>query len=92
MAEHQRHQLHRRASQLFSRLPTFNEQDQIEYENIATLDFQCRQYADRRCRKLRMGQVPFSDELKIADSAVQLWLLMKKKRLGNRTSTKKFGA
>ena len=36
-----------------------------------------------------MGRIPFSDELKKADSAVQLWILMKKKRSGNRASVKK---
>ena len=89
MAEHHRHHLPQRASRLYEKIPLTDIDDQLEYENIATLDAQCRRHADRRCRKLRMGQIPFSDELKRADSAVQLWLLMKKKRQGNRASTAK---
>ena len=83
------HRLPQRALQLQQQLPTFDIIAQQEYEKLAELDFQCRQYAERRCRKLHMGKVPFSENLRKADDVVQLWMLLKKKRTGLRVSIKK---
>ena len=89
LSAYDRHRLPQRASLLHHQLPAFSHAAQTEYESLAVLDFQCRQHAEKHCRKLRMGQVPFSDALRQADLAVQLWLLLRKKRMGCRASVKK---
>ncbi len=89
-AEFERHRLPQRARQLYDRLPFFTDAEQTEYENIAAQDIQCRITAEKRCRKLRMGQVPFSDTLRKADQAVQLWLLLRKKGWVIALALKKF--
>ena len=89
ISAYERHQLPQRARRLYGQYNNFDHHAQTEYETLAQLDLQCRRYADRRCRKLRMGNTPFSDTLKKADQAVQLWLLLRKKRNGNRASIKK---
>ena len=88
-AEMERHRLPQRANRVYHALPAFSLLAKAEYEKIAELDVQCRRFAEKRCRKLHMGQVPFSDTLRKADQAVQLWLLLRKKRTGNRASVKK---
>lgn len=87
--EHQRLRLPQRAVTLHNHLPCFTTENQREYESLAKLDLQCRRHAERKCRKLRMGAIPFSDDLKKADNQVQLWLLLRKKRQGHRASVKK---
>ena len=60
-----------------------------EYETIAHLDRCARKHAAKNCRKLRMGAVPFSDIIKKARGAVDMWELLQRKKNGTRASTKK---
>ena len=88
-AEHRKLRLPQRAYQLHQQLPRFGSADQLEYEKLAILDLQSRRYAERHCRKLRMGKIPYSDRLHQSANMVQLWSLLKKKFMGLRTSRKK---
>ena len=87
--EYERLKLPQRATQLHNQLPEFGTPAQQEYETLARQDLQCRRHAEKFCRKLRMGAVPYSDTLHQADNKVQMWLLLRKKRQGLRASTKK---
>jgi hypothetical protein len=60
-----------------------------EYETITHLDDCARKDANKKCRKLRMGALKFSDYLKIARGTIYLWDLLLRKRNGIRASTKK---
>jgi hypothetical protein len=60
-----------------------------EYETIAHLDDCAHTRANKKCRKLRMGALKFSDSLKIARGTIDLWDLLLRKRNGIRASTKK---
>ena len=63
-----------------------HEEEQIEkFDRISTYAVK---YADRRCRKLRMGQVPFSDVRQEAGAAIGLWKLVIRKKLGCNVSSK----
>jgi hypothetical protein len=59
-------------------------------QKLETLDKQCTEgmrYAERTCRKLRMGELDFSPALNIAKERVLLWRLIIKKKLGGRVSS-----
>jgi hypothetical protein len=48
--------------------------DQIaEYEDIRKKRMEGIQKADQGCRKLTMGNVPFSDKYKLLTSKIELW-------------------
>ena len=64
-------------------------QHKKEYETLAHLDNCARIHADKKCRKLRMGAIDFSDSIKKARSAIDLWDLLGRKRNGVRASTRK---
>jgi hypothetical protein len=59
-----------------------------EYKTLAHLDMRARKHANKKCRKLRMGFLEYSDTLKIARGAIDLWDLLDRKRNGIRASTK----
>ena len=44
--------------------------------------------AERKCRKLRMGNVPFSPALEVERKKISLWIAVKKKKLGCKSSTR----
>ena len=44
-----------------------------EYEKIRKKREEGIHFADKRCRKLKMGNVPFSDEFRIALATKELW-------------------
>jgi hypothetical protein len=60
-----------------------------EYETIPHLDDCARKHANKKCWKLQMGALNFSDSLKIARGTIDLWDLLLRKRNGRRASTKK---
>jgi hypothetical protein len=60
-----------------------------EYETLAYLDFCTRQHANKKCRKIRMADIEFSDTIKIARGAIDLWDLLERKKNGICASTKK---
>ena len=47
-----------------------------------------RKYADKRCRKLRMGGVPFSLELAAARSKIELWKTVVSWKMGKKPNMK----
>jgi hypothetical protein len=88
--EHDRLNLRPRAFALQEAIPNGLTPDQLqEYETLAHLDLCARRHANKKCRKLRMGALEYSDTLKTARGAIDLWDLMERKRNGIRASTKK---
>ena len=88
--EHSRLRLNMRAYALQAEVPTgIQIQHGQEYEKLAHLDMCARQHAGKKCRKLRMGAVPFSDSIKKARGEIDLWDLLQRKKDGIRASTKK---
>ena len=47
-----------------------------------------RKFADKRCRKLRMGGVPFSVELAAARSKIELWKTVVSWKMGKKPNMK----
>lgn len=60
-----------------------------EYTKLLRLKKQGIEYADKRCRKLRMGAVPFSDKLKEAGTKLALWEAVVTKKTGTKYSMNK---
>jgi hypothetical protein len=88
--EHQRLRLPQRSFDLQAAVPSgLTIAHQREYETLAHLDFCARTHAEKKCRKLRMGAIPFSDTYKTFRNAIDLWDLLIRKRNGIRASTKK---
>ncbi len=88
--EHRRLKLRKRGFDIQSAIPMgLQPSHYIEYEKLAHLDSCARKHATKKCRKLTMGAVPFSEEFKKATSAVDLWELLQRKRDGIPTSVKK---
>ncbi len=55
------------------------EMDKHTYEEIDSLRCEGVQYAEKKCRKLRKGQVAFSPEIQIAHRRIKAWSLLLKK-------------
>jgi hypothetical protein len=88
--EHTRQRLDQRAFALQESIPQgLTLQHQQEYETLAHLDLCARRHANKKCRKLRMGALEYSDTMKITRGAIDLWDLMARKRNGMKSSTKK---
>lgn len=60
-----------------------------EYEKVIEIRHQAIKYADKHCRKLWMGKVPYSPEVKKAGIAIQLWNGIITKKSGCKYSNKK---
>ena len=71
--------------QLVTPLP---EEHIIEYEKLRRIRKDARQYADKKCRKLRMGGVPFSVELTKARTTIEMWKTLTSWKLGRKTNKK----
>ncbi len=71
-----------------ARRPLTTEQG-LEFEKLLRLKRQGIAYADKRCRKLRMGSVPFSDKLKEAGTKLALWEAVVTKKTGTKFSMNK---
>jgi hypothetical protein len=88
--EHRRLKLRKRGFDIQAAIPMGLQTSHcIEYEKLAHLDSCARKHATKKCRKLTMGAVPFSEDFKKATSAVDLWELLQRKRDGIPTSAKK---
>ena len=88
--EHARLRLPQRSYALQAAVPSgLTPQHHQEYETLAHLDKGARSHANNKCRKLSMGAVDFSDSLKTARNAIDLWDLLARKRIGVRASTRK---
>jgi hypothetical protein len=60
-----------------------------EYEKIRKIRMNARKYADKRCRKLHMGNVPFSEELAKARTLIELWKTIYSWKLGKKGNMKR---
>ena len=54
----------------------------IAYENIVKMREQGMKFADKRCRKKRMGAVPFSAELRQKQDVLEMWKAIETKKSG----------
>ena len=68
---------------------TWNYSQQQEYEKIMKLRQECMQYADKHCRKLKMGNIEYSPLLNKSRLTIKLWRGAIKKKSGGKFSTKK---
>jgi hypothetical protein len=59
-----------------------------EYEKIDQLKIEGLRYADHYCRKLPMGEVPWSPQLQALRDGLGYWQLVGKKVAGHRISTR----
>ena len=59
------------------------------YDRLVRSDFKIRQRAKRRCRKLCMGKVPFSDEMQPYQRQIAMWNLIRDRRKGLRVDSRK---
>jgi hypothetical protein len=64
------------------------EQHIIEYEKLHRIRKDALLYADKKCRKLRMGGVPFSIELTKARTEIEMWKAITSWKLGRKVNTK----
>ena len=53
-----------------------------QLKTLATLRLQEIHYADKKCRRLFMGQVAYTPELKTLISAVRFWKCIRNKKEG----------
>ena len=60
----------------------------IEYERIRQLRLQGIKLADSKCRKLNMGEVPWSMTLQAARDTIELWSNMVSRKRGTKVSTR----
>ena len=60
-----------------------------EYESLLKLKKKGIDYADKHCRKLRMGAVPYSDVIKQAGTRIELWKAVITKKSGTKYSMTK---
>ena len=90
LQEHYRLRLHLCSFDLQAAIPEgLQLQHCQEYEKIAHLDSCACKHAAKKCRKLSMGAVPFSDSINKARGEIDMWDLLERKREGTRASTKK---
>jgi hypothetical protein len=61
---------------------------QREAENLDVKKMECILWADKRCRKRRMGGIPFSRRFQELNSAVGFWNEMLSETLGNEVNSK----
>ena len=59
-----------------------------EYNTIVTLRTAGMDRAEKKCRKLKMGNVPFSPILELDRKKISLWTAVRKKKLGCKSSTR----
>ncbi len=62
--------------------------EQYTYEEIDASRCKATSIAEKKCRKLRMGQVAFSPALQIASRKINAWSLLQKKAKGMRISSR----
>ena len=85
-----RHKLEERLYALQTRatLP-LSQNDANELDQIFALRMRGVEEAESKCRKLRMGEVPYSDELHKASKTIELWKAIETKKKGARYSMSK---
>ena len=66
-----------------------SDNDAVEYEKILNIRTAAIAYADKRCRRIFMGEIPFSAELKLAMTRLELWKAVYTKKTGAKFSMTK---
>ena len=85
-----KHHLEERLYSLQSRLTEpISINDAKEYESILNTRSNAIAYADKRCRKVFMGAIPFSVDLKLASKRLELWKAVLTKKLRSHYSMNK---
>ena len=87
-----KHKIHQRIFQLetmISKGGVMQNKDKEEYDKIMQLRNQGIKYADKHCRKLSMGNVPFSPTIIKTCEVLQLWKGVRTRKLGRKFSLKK---
>jgi hypothetical protein len=83
------HQLLERIKELDDKATSPLSKDMIlEYETLEQLRCKGVHLAERKCRKLRMGNISFSPEVQQARRVITAWSLIKKRARGLRTSSR----
>ena len=83
------HKLGEKVQQLRQQLSgELTKEQQLEYERIDKKRSEGAPYAESRCRKLKMGQVPFSDKLQAASAIVDARRLQLTKLHGGKVSSR----
>lgn len=62
-----------------------------EYETLRIIRMDARKFADKRCRKLYMGGVPFSPAIAQARSLIELWKAIVSWKMGSKHNMKHIG-
>jgi hypothetical protein len=84
------HKLHTKLYQLEKDMTTkLTETQQQQYESNLIMRNKGILLAEKQCWKLRMGMVPFSDELNVARMKIQLWKAVITKKRGCKYSNNK---
>ena len=90
LQEHTRQHLRQRAFSIQSAVPSgLQITHRQEYEKLALLDNCARKHAKKKCGKLMLGAVPFSDSIKKARDAIDLWELVERHHSGVTANKKK---
>ena len=86
-----KHRLESRLYTLQSKLTIpIKPEDAAEYETILNIRTNAISYADKRCRRIFMGNTPFSDKLKLSSKQLEFWKAAKTKKTGAKYSMRKF--
>ena len=84
-----RNHVHEQMEQLYQTCSNPMTCEQIEhYEKLDRIMVSAFHYANKRCRKLRMGAIPSSEELTNAGTHIQLWRNVIRKKVGCKISSK----
>ena len=61
----------------------------IQFEKLDTIRLEGIRHAEKKCRKLKMGKVPWSPELSKARKEIEYWNMLLRKKKSLKTNTKK---
>ena len=65
-----------------------NEQHEFEYNLLDSIRFEAMMEADRRCRKLSMGAIPYTPAYSAVRTKIELWTLVIKKLKGGNVDSR----
>jgi hypothetical protein len=60
-----------------------------EYEAVHVAGLHCKAHAERKCRKMKMGGVDWSPAYQQSQDAIELWALLRRKKLGMKVSSRR---
>jgi hypothetical protein len=65
------------------------EEQAKEYEAVHVAGLQCKTNAEQKCCKMKMGGVDWSPEYQQSHDAMELWELLRRKKLGLKVSSRR---